>query len=170
MEEVTQDTVEPGQTPVDQAEPAPTVEQEPVDVKEDTGLLTTDEKFKQHARTWEKRAKESHARVEELEAQLAELTQARDAAVTARDEALAEKAGVESSLTRYRVGRELGLPDLMCDRLQGETEAELRSDAERVAKLMGRSPVDLSKLSGGFEPNALPRVDPVEIVNNMPKF
>lgn len=129
-----------------------------------------DEKFKQHARTWEKRAKESHAKVEELEAKLSELAEARDMAVTERDEALAEKAGIETALTRYRIGRELGLPDLLCERLQGDSEEALREDAEQVAKLLGRSTVDLTKLSGGFEPNTPPKIDPAKIVDNMPNF
>lgn len=129
-----------------------------------------DTKFKQHARTWEKRAKESNNRLAALEEQLAEIQQARDAAVAERDQMLAEKASMEETLTRYKIGREAGLPDLLCERLQGDTPDAIREDAERVAKLLGRAPVNLSELSGGFDPNTPAPIDPVKIVDNMPSF
>lgn len=166
-EQTVSEQVETVGSPQEPAEPAEGREVPVAQVEEEGSV---DAKFKQHARTWEKRAKESNAKVEELEAKLAELTEARDMAVTERDEALAEKAGIETALTRYRVGRELGLPDLLCERLQGDSEEALREDAEQVAKLLGRSTVNLTKLSGGFEPNTPPKIDPAKIVDNMPNF
>lgn len=166
MTEEQQPVEAPEETVADVPESTP----EPVDSGPKEQLLTVDEKFKQHARTWERRAKESNSKVEQLEAQLAELTKARDEAVAARDEALAERSSMESVVMKYRVGRELGLPDTLCERLNGETEDDLRADAESIAKLLGRSTVNLSELSGGFEPSAPPRIDPEEIVKNMPHF
>lgn len=43
-----------------------------------------------------------------------------------------ERASVKS-----KVAREIGIPDALADRLNGETEEDLRKDAESVRKLIG---------------------------------
>ena len=63
----------------------------------------------------------------------------------------AEKA--ERSLLRSRIAREAGLPAELSDRLTGETEDELKADAQALAKLVqppkAADPAPLADLSSG---------------------
>lgn len=76
-------------------------------------------------------AKESTAKAEEAAKRIAELT--------AQVETLtAEKTAAGLGAMRLRIAYETGLPQELADRLAGQTEEELRKDAESLAKFAGR--------------------------------
>jgi hypothetical protein len=81
---------------------------------------------------------------DKLTGQIAELTKAKETA-----EAAAKKA--EAGALRMRIAAEKGLPSELAERLRGDTEEELRADAEGLSKLVG---------SAGTPPLADPEGEP----------
>ena len=59
---------------------------------------------------------------------------------SAAQEATARAAKAESALLRYQVAAEMGVPAALAARLQGDTEDELREDAERLLALVPTPP------------------------------
>lgn len=70
-------------------------------------------------------------------------------------------AELEKALLRERVGRRLGLPDALVDRLKGSTEDEIVADAEQLVDLVSspkataRKPVEKLRPGGG-DPDSEP--------------
>jgi inactivated superfamily I helicase len=64
----------------------------------------------------------------------------------------------ELEALRERVARRHNLPDLLADRLEGETEADLEEDAAMLAGLLQRAPPPrrglLGRLTGGRDQGA----------------
>jgi hypothetical protein len=58
----------------------------------------------------------------------------------ATQDAIARATAAESALLRFQVAAELGVPAALAARLQGNDEAELREDAERLLALMPTPP------------------------------
>lgn len=75
---------------------------------------------------------------------------------------------LETALARERVGRRLGLPDQLVDRLKGSTEEELLADAQALVDLVSpkatvkKRPTE--RLAGGGEPEEEPEEnDPAKL-------
>lgn len=89
------------------------------------------------------RVTEIYGDVKDLQGKITTLTGERDAlqgqvdTLTGERDALQGKVkGFETGALRQRIAREKGIPAEMADRLTGETEADIRKDAETVAKLV----------------------------------
>ena len=61
--------------------------------------------------------------------------------------------GYERASVKNKVAREIGIPEELADRLAGETEEELRKDAEAVRKLIGQRAT--APLAGGERAGAM---------------
>ncbi len=82
-----------------------------------------------------KKANEDHeSRVKKLEE---DLTAAKAAHQKEADELNAKIKGYETGSAKTRIALELGLPYNIADRLSGESEEEIRKDAEAMAKIIG---------------------------------
>lgn len=118
---------------------------------------------KEHARTWEQRAKDNKdaaperdtlkaenetlkARVGELEAaqdssksevekQLQKLADDLEAEKDARGKAEAQAAADKLTSLKTRIGAEKGLPSALIERLAGTDEESVRADAEKLAEI-----------------------------------
>lgn len=82
----------------------------------------------------------------DYEKQIGELTKAAEESAkkySGFDKQLAEMQakikGYETGSVKTRIAHEKGIPFEFAERLKGETEEEIRQDAEAVAKLMGKS-------------------------------
>lgn len=69
-----------------------------------------------------------------LQGQIQTLTGERDRLKTANESLTGEIDGYKVSAMKSRIAREMGIPQEMEGRLSGETEAEIRADAEALAK------------------------------------
>lgn len=103
---------------------------------------------------------------------------AREKAATAKAEAAEEsqkKVGaLEAENLRLRVGARHGLPEELIDRLQGETEEEILTDAEKLLALIspksGPSNRPQPKLRGGGAPRVEPdELDPRKLAEMIPR-
>lgn len=77
---------------------------------------------------------------------------------------------LEGQLLRERVGRRLGLPDELVDRLRGDDEDTVLADAEKLVGLLGkptttRKPAE--QLRGGLDPEKEPEEDPREVARRV---
>lgn len=101
----------------------------------------------EHARTWEKRAKDNATAAERLaeieEANKSELEKATGRAETAE----ARAATVETELARMRVAIAKGLPADLVDRLRGDTPEELEADADKLLELVTPPPPGVPQAS-----------------------
>lgn len=116
----------------------------------------TEANWKSLSRKWESRAKHSLDRISELEEQL----QAKESELASKVEAMQ----LESD--RLRIGLAAGLPTELAERLQGNTKEEIEADAQRLLGVMGRSPIDVTRLVGSVE-NSAPTVDPKDLANKL---
>lgn len=94
------------------------------------------------ARKWEQRANKDREALDALREQVKVLI-APEQLVTAEQQVAtltAERDAAVMDATRYRIALEEGLPAELAARLQGDTESDLRSDAEALRQLTGRSP------------------------------
>lgn len=66
---------------------------------------------------------------------------------TEAEKAKAEKQALELSILRRKVADDVGLPGALADRLKGETEDELREDAESLLETLPKK--DAPSLNGG---------------------
>jgi hypothetical protein len=85
-----------------------------------------------HARTWERRAKDNAdaaQKLPDLEQTVQELT-------TKAETVEGKLAELEPENLRLRVALETGLPAELIDRLKGDDEDELKADAESLLKLV----------------------------------
>lgn len=90
----------------------------------------------EHARTWEKRAKENAEAAEklaEIEEQQKTETERLQDKLTAET---AQREQLERQAMRYRVAAVKGLPADLIDRLQGDTEEDLAADADKLLELV----------------------------------
>lgn len=92
---------------------------------------------------FETRVTEVYGDVNDLQGQITTLTGERDTlqgqitTLTEERDALQGKVkGFETGALRQRIAREKGIPAEMADRLTGETEADIRKDADVVAKMV----------------------------------
>jgi hypothetical protein len=88
---------------------------------------------------------EANQKIADYEKQIADHSrQLEEAAKTiaGHEKTIAEHAsrikGYESSSVKTRIAHETGLPFEMASRLSGETEEDIRKDAEHLSKLIGR--------------------------------
>ena len=79
------------------------------------------------------------SQVESLTGDKTKLTNDLATANSTIEEQKAKIKGYETGSVKTRIANELGIPYEMVDRLKGETEEEIRKDAETVRKLMGTS-------------------------------
>lgn len=125
-------------------------------VNESTGTETVEAKFTQadldrligerlarEKAKAEKQAKEAEAlaekeRLEETQ-QYKELYEKMQAEA---DAIRAEKEGLQRSMLLSRVAQEFGLPEEISSRLQGQSEDELRADAEKISALLAKPKLD----------------------------
>lgn len=78
---------------------------------------------------------------------------------------------LQGQLLRERVGRRLGLPDELVDRLRGDDEDSVLADAEKLVGLLGKPPTTTRKpaeqLRGGLDPEKEPEEDPKEVARRV---
>lgn len=79
---------------------------------------------------------------------------------------------LEGELLRERVGRRLGLPDELVDRLRGDDEDAVLADAEKLVALLGKAPASTTRkpaeqLRGGLDPEKEPEEDPKEVARRI---
>ena len=92
---------------------------------------------------FEARVAEVYGDIKDLQGQITTLT-------GERDTLQAKVKGYETGELRHRIAREKGIPAEMADRLTGETEADIRKDADAMANLVRaiKGPAPL------FDPNS----------------
>lgn len=73
---------------------------------------------------------------EQIKTQLADLKKEAEAKDTTITELRGQLKTSRSDLAKTRITLEMGLPQELCSRLTGETEEELRKDAETLSKLL----------------------------------
>ena len=80
---------------------------------------------------------------------------------------------LQAELLRERVGRRLGLPDELVDRLRGTSEDEILADAEKLVAIVGKPAPGGGKpserLRGGGEPDTEPEPDLRKIADAIPR-
>lgn len=84
-----------------------------------------------------KAAEEAKANAAQKDARIKELEETDKANTKAVEDLTAKLGRAELEHTRYVVATEAGLPMDLAGRLAGETEEELRADAEKLRALMG---------------------------------
>lgn len=94
-----------------------------------------------------KAATEGGAKLKQLEEDLAA---AKAAHQKEADELNARIKGYETGSVKTRIALELGLPYSLAERLSGETEDDIRKDAEQMAKLI--TPKETAPLAGTEDP------------------
>lgn len=82
------------------------------------------------------RVTELYGDVAGLRQQVTDLTGERDTHANTIAELQKQVKGYETSALRQRIAREKGLPPEMADRLSGETEKDIKADAEAVAGIL----------------------------------
>lgn len=92
---------------------------------------------------------EHEGRVKKLEE---DLTAAKAAHKKEADELNARIKGYETGSAKTRIALEMGLPYSIADRLSGETEEEIRKDAETMAKIIGSQAKEAAPLAGTEDP------------------
>lgn len=75
------------------------------------------------------RVAEVYGDVKDLQGQITTLT-------GERDTLQAKVKGFETGALRQRIAREKGIPAELADRITGETEADIRADADAVARMV----------------------------------
>lgn len=75
------------------------------------------------------RVQEKYGNIEDLQGQIATLT-------GERDTANAKVKGYETAVLKRRIAQEKGIPAEFADRLTGETEKELKADADAMASML----------------------------------
>ena len=92
---------------------------------------------------FEARVTEVYGDVKGLQGQITTLTGERDnhaQTIAARDTTIAELQGkvkgYETAALKQRIAREKNIPLDFADRLSGETEADIKADADAVAKML----------------------------------
>lgn len=103
----------------------------------------------------------------------AKTAEAKAAGVDEKDKRI---SSLEGDLLRERVGRRLGLPDELVDRLRGGTEEDVLADAEKLVAIVGKSASPGSgtkpkeRLRGGGEPDKEPDPDLRKIADEIPRL
>lgn len=121
-------------------------------------------------------AEKAAARITKLQSEAKNL---RERAKTAEqkaagvDEKDQQITSLQAELLRERVGRRLGLPDELVDRLRGGSEDEILADAEKLVAIVGRSKPTTTRptetLRGGGEPDTEPAPDFAKIAASIPR-
>lgn len=140
-----------------------TIEDEPQGFVEDEAPAETPEgpDWKALSRKNETKAKKANAELKELRDRIANMLSPDE--VADKDAALAEAhAKANAALveaTRFRVALAEGIPLELAVRLQGETEDEMREDAERLRELV-KPQAGLGSTDARKATNPPPNVDP----------
>ena len=82
------------------------------------------------------RVKELYGDVSDLQGQIQNLNTQVTTLTGERDTLQGKVKGFETSALRQRIAREKGIPAEMADRLSGETEEDIRKDADTMAGLI----------------------------------
>ena len=82
------------------------------------------------------RVKELYGDVSDLQGQIQNLNTKVTTLTGERDTLQGKVKGFETSALRQRIAREKGIPAEMADRLSGETEEDIRKDADTMAGLI----------------------------------
>lgn len=82
---------------------------------------------------FESRVREVYGDVGNLQQQLKTVTGERDTHANTIADLQKQVKGFETAALRQRIAREKGIPPEMADRLSGETEKDIRADADVVA-------------------------------------
>lgn len=82
------------------------------------------------------RVTELYGDVSALQQQVNTLTGERDAHAATITELQSKVKGYETSALKARIAREKGLPAEMADRLSGETEKDIKADADAMAGIL----------------------------------
>ena len=85
---------------------------------------------------FDSRVKELYGDVGNLQQQITTLTGERDTHANTIAELQKQVKGYETSALRQRIAREKGIPAEMADRLSGETEKDIKADADIVAGIL----------------------------------
>lgn len=85
---------------------------------------------------FDSRVAELYGNVADLQQQVTALTGERDAHANTIAQLRQQVKGYETSALRQRIAREKGLPPEMADRLSGETEKDIKADADAVAGIL----------------------------------
>ena len=97
--------------------------------------INTQEEFDTAIRERLQREREKYADYEELKGQVTAL-QGQVTALTGERDALDQKVkGYETNSVKMRIAQELGIPSAMAERLTGETEEDIRKDAQSMANI-----------------------------------
>lgn len=91
--------------------------------------ISTQEEF-------DSRVKELYGDVSDLQGQIQTLTGQVTTLTGERDTLQGKVKGFETSALRQRIAREKGIPPELADRITGETEADIRKDADVVAGMV----------------------------------
>ena len=85
---------------------------------------------------FDKRVKDLYGDVSDLQGQIQTLTGQVTSLTGERDTLQGKVKGYETSALRQRIALEKGIPAEMADRLSGETEEDIRKDADTMAGLI----------------------------------
>lgn len=82
------------------------------------------------------RVTEVYGNVKDLQGQITTLTGERDTHANTIAELQKQVKGYETAALKQRIAKEKGIPYEMADRLTGETEKDLRADADTMAGML----------------------------------
>lgn len=85
---------------------------------------------------FEARVTEVYGDVKDLQGQITTLTGERDTAAKTVADLQSKVKGYETSALKARVAREKNIPYELADRLSGETEADIRKDADNLSQFI----------------------------------
>lgn len=117
--------------------------------------INTQEEFDAAVRSRLQREREKYADYDSIKAENGTLKN-QVSALTGEKEALEKKVkGHETNSVKMRIAQELGIPNAMAERLAGESEEDIRKDAEAMAAIFktaqGAAPL--------YNPNTQPPAD-----------
>ena len=97
--------------------------------------INTQEEFDAAVRSRLQREREKYADYEDLKAKVGAL-ETQVSTLTGEKNALEKQVkGHETNSVKMRIAQELGIPNAMAERLTGETEEDIRKDAEAMAAI-----------------------------------
>lgn len=85
---------------------------------------------------FEARVTEVYGDIKDLQGQITTLTGERDTAARTVAELQNQVKGYETSALKARIAREKNIPYELADRLSGETEADIRKDADNLSQFI----------------------------------
>lgn len=114
---------------------------------EERGVSEYERQLREENKAWRLKLRDAESQLETLKAQASAEFQERLAQVERQN---AELAAALQRQTRMTVAVEFGLPSVLAERLQGQTEEEIRADAQKILSALPTPPPPAPAPKGGL--------------------